>query len=204
MRPTLIALVVLGAAAPACKRTPPPPPLPECRDGLSREDLLRLRRAAQSGKDPCPDLATPKLVLDATGVSVDGKLVVPPAELPTNRPQNIAPLFQALQGRVRLWKQLHAGETFVPSIDVTAAPDADAVAGASVVRTVAWAGFTRFHLTSGDIVVDFDYATPRPPGAPTGTIEHVQPTGNFHDMAKAIADEVAKAPKDPITFDRGS
>ena len=198
----LLAMTVLGA----CKRTPPTPP-PACRDDLSRADVMRLQQRAREGADPCPELASPKLVVDAHGVSLDGAIVVAPGDLPSRRAENIAPLFQKLEGRRRLWKQIHPGETFTPSVDLVVAPEIGANEGASVVRSAAWAGFDAIHLKSGDVSVDFAYATPRPPGAPPEEgLVHVHPSGTFHDTAKSIQDELAKAGAGThrVAFDRGT
>jgi len=197
MRTTLAVALVALALAPACKKTPPPPPTPACREGLPREDVQRLRNLVRNGTDPCPNLPTPKIAVDASGVTVDGTLLVPASAIPSARPQNVAPLFQALEGRGRLWKQLHAGQTFAPLVDLTVAPDIGAMIAANAVRSIAWGGFAKFHLTCGDLTGDFEYAPPRPPGAPPQDVLRLSPEGNFHDLAKTVLDA-----KRPVSFER--
>ena len=207
MRITLpLSLVLAATLLGACKRTPPAP-LPSCRDDLARPDVMRLQQRAREGADPCPELAAPKIEVDAQGVSLDGVVVVAPSELPSRRAENIAPLFQKLEGRRHLWKQIHPGETFAPKVDLVVAPEIGGNEGASVVRSAAWAGFDAIHVKSGDVTVDFAYATPRPPGAPPEEgLVHVHPSGTFHDTAKAIQDELAKAGagKHRVAFERGT
>ncbi len=199
-RLVVLALLLLAA----CKHDEPKPEPPACRDDLPRLDVMRLQQLARSGDNPCPDLPTPKIVLDSRGVSVDGAVVVAPQDLPRGRPQNITSLFQSFEGRRRLWRELHPGETFAPKVTFTAEPGADAVAGASVIRSVAWSGFTKIHLVAGDATVDFDSPTPRPPGAPEDKdIVRLHTTGTMHDLAQDVATAVA-AGKHEFSFERGS
>jgi hypothetical protein len=196
----LAVLAVLATGAASCKRPPKPAP-PQCGDDLSRADVTYLQQQVQRGNDPCPDLATPKVTVDARGVGVDGRLVVLSKDVPSARARNIASLFQTLVGRRRLWRELHPGALFEPELTLTASAGVSAVAGASVVRSAAWAGFHKVHLASGDVVVDFDYATPLPPGAPSeDRVVYVAPTGTFHDVAKAI--RAAHPGGRPVSFDR--
>jgi len=197
MRKTLAVAVIALALAPACKKTPPPRPTPACREGLPREDVQILRNIVRNGTDPCPNLPTPKISVDASGVTVDTTLLAHASDIPSTRSQNVAPLFQALEGRSRLWKQLHTGQTFAPLVDLTVAPDVAAMVAANAVRSIAWGGYTKFHLTCGDVTGDFEYAPPRPPGAPPQDVLHVSPEGTFHDLAKTLVDA-----KRPISFER--
>lgn len=198
----LAAALVLVAFAAGCKKTPKPS-APACRDDVSHDAMLAMQERVRAGADPCPNLATPRLLLDARGVILDDVLLVPSIDLPVKDVENIKPLFQALAGRRRLWRQLHPGGVFAPLVDLHADTGASAVEGASVLRSAAWAGFDRFHLVSGDAAVVFDYATPRPPGAPPlAGVFHLKPTGTFHAAVTAVATELAAHPNErTISFD---
>lgn len=200
-------LVVALACVTGCKREEKAS-MPKCSDDLARNDVMRLQGAARSGTDPCPELTAPKISLDAHGLSVDGTVKVAAADLPTSTPQNIAPVFQSFVGKRRLWKQIHPGETFSAKVDFESAPDASAVAGASVMRSIAWAGYEKIHLVAGDVTVDFECVTPKPPGAPPDAdVVRVKTSGTMHDLANAVKAELAKPAahgKWQISFDRSS
>ncbi|HEY1959577.1 MAG TPA: hypothetical protein VGH28_28400 [Polyangiaceae bacterium] len=204
MRRILLAVVGLALAC-ACRREEKTP-LPKCSDDVPRSDVVRLQGAVRSGVDPCPELRTPKVVLDSHGVTVDGMVKVAPADLPAQTPENIAPLFQTFVGKRRLWKEIHPGEKMLTQVELDAAPDASAVAGASVMRSIAIAGYPTIHLVSGDVTIDFDCTVPRPPGAPDDAeIIRIHTTGTMHDLANAVKDALAKPstqPKREIAFGR--
>lgn len=205
MRRIFILAAILCVAA--CKREEKAS-MPKCSDDLARNDVMRLQGAARSGTDPCPELTAPKLLLDAHGLSVDGTIKVAAADLPTSTPQNIAPLFQSFVGKRRLWKQIHPGESFSAKVNFDAAPDSSAVAGASVMRSIAWAGYEKIHLVAGDVTVDFECVTPKPPGAPQDTdVVRVKTAGTMHDLANEVKAELDKPgahAKKQISFDRSS
>lgn len=204
---TIVTCAVAALALGACKHAPKPAP-PSCTAGASHADVGFLQEELRNGTDPCPDLPTPKVALDAHGVSVDNVLVVPPQDVPSGRAQNIAALFDLLQGHRRLWRQIHPGGKFAPLVDLGMSPDESAVAAASVIRSVAWAGFPKMHLHTGDATVDFEFETPRPPGAPQDPgLVRVDPTGTAQDLAKSIEAELAKPTdhlKHAIAFGRAT
>jgi hypothetical protein len=83
------------------------------------------------------------------GVVLDGHVIVPPAELPAGQGRRVDALFADLRSDRDLWKRIHPGREFGPTLDVTLAGDTGAVPAASVLQSASLAGYSSMRIHAG-------------------------------------------------------
>lgn len=159
--PMVVLLVLTTALACSNKKKPTTDSLP--LDEVSRDDVMREQKQIQSGEVLGQLLMAPKIELDYRGITVNGRLVAPTSELDTTKLVRIQKVFEWLKGMRDHWKTIHPGEDFHGLIELDAAPEADALAGESLIETAAVAGYPRVRLKIEEIAWDAMLTTPRPP-----------------------------------------
>lgn len=150
--------VVVAFLTCGCKK-PPTDDKPEA----TADQLYAEQERIQKGEVVGEPLRAPKVVVDATRVTVNGHLVVTRSELgvPDWRVQK---LFSWAKGLREHWKMIHPGESFQAAADITLPPDCSFVEGATVAKTLAYAGYgpnQTFH--SGPLTTRIDFTVPGPP-----------------------------------------
>lgn len=159
----LVALVALGIAACSNKKKPQTDALPI--DAVSMDDLVREQKRVEAGETVGQALVVPKIELDYRGVTVNGTLVVGPSELDSTKLARVEKLHAWLRGLREHWKTIHPARAFGGLIELDAAPEADALAGESVIETAAAAGYPRVRLKIEEVAWDATLTVPLPPGA---------------------------------------
>ncbi|MEZ4226257.1 MAG: hypothetical protein R3B13_35245 [Polyangiaceae bacterium] len=152
-----LGLLLVCALVGGCSRKP------TCRGEPEQEELYRMQQQVNDGTEPCPEHLKPKIVLDASGLHLNGERVLRQEGLKVGTHTRISPLFDRLKQNREVWKMLHPGESFDASPTLELAGDADASVGGSVVTTTAFSGYPNQHLVVGGIAMDLRYDVPGPP-----------------------------------------
>jgi hypothetical protein len=150
-------LLVVAAflAIVACKKHKPETDVMPA-DSVDRDELLRETRRVAQGEDVGAALADPVIVVDARGLTVNGRtlLLSQPLTVPiteSKRLMRIDEEFNWLEGLREHWKEIHAGTNFPGNAEVTLADDTSLRVADSVLQTAAVAGFPNVHVTSGGV-----------------------------------------------------
>jgi hypothetical protein len=169
----------------SCKKSPAATGSPKasCRVATSAEDLYRLQERVQRGENVCPELSAPNIRVMREAVHLDGEPLS--GSVPAALTSRFEPLYEKLKLGRELWLQIHPGETFRPSTAINVDPGVTALAGASIVRTAALAGYPEVELRSKELILRFSYAfpsreaqpkqRPEPPSAPWGKVDDTPP-----------------------------
>jgi hypothetical protein len=128
---------------------------PECRDGIGKQEVTRIRDLAKRGAAPCPELERPSLKLGAKGLELNGHVLATKADLPASGPpRSIDALWLQLQRSRALWRRVHPGETFNPLVEFEVAEETDFLAAASVFVTARAAGYPRARVACGAVTFE--------------------------------------------------
>src|SRR5258708_11531208 len=125
--PLLLAIVVCLAS---CKKRSPTDTLPA--DEATQDDMLAEMKRVEKGESVGEALRGPKVVLDARGVVVNERVVVPAAEIDAKGGASIDKLRTWLKGLREHWKTIHPGQDLDAWIDLTV-PGTTPAAGALAV-----------------------------------------------------------------------
>jgi hypothetical protein len=138
---------------------------PDEHDVMTR-DLLLKEQKAKSGSQPdlCDGLRAPRVTMkeEITITAIEKKHVVGHrADLPANEMKRIEKLYVRLKDYREHYKQLNPGATFTPVVDVEIDPTIETPRAASLFATIAFAGYTKIHLRTGDVAIDFNWSVPQ-------------------------------------------
>jgi hypothetical protein len=190
-----LVLLTLAVSAASCQK-------PKCRGELDRDDLRRLQKLTEDGKDPCPEHLHPSISAGKDGVKLGDRLLVREAP-PDGRVLRLDALFRELKENREIWKQLHPGDRFMAEPVVRIDPACSAALGASTLASVAFSGYPKIHLVSGAFELDFDYAVPGPPRPdapmPREIYVYWRGAGNYH--AQLREGEILVADVERSSFD---
>src|SRR5215212_4455483 len=79
--------------------------------------------------------------------------------------KRIETLYVRLKDYREHYKQLVPGTPFAPQLDVEIDPTIETSRAASLFATMAFAGYTKMHLRTGDVTIDFNWFVPGPPAS---------------------------------------
>lgn len=151
-------LLPLAVATLSCSREP------KCHGEVDGDEIRRMEKLVEQGKEPCPKHLAPEIVLDDRGIELNGRRIVGRHGLPVDGvPRKIPPLFDELKRNREKWKIVHPGRSFDATAQIEIPPETDFVTGASVIVTAAFAGFPRSSVRSGGIALTIQYDVPGPP-----------------------------------------
>ncbi|MCC6662933.1 MAG: hypothetical protein IT375_04270 [Polyangiaceae bacterium] len=161
--PWLPLVLALGA----CQRAP------RCDGEPDDRDLERMRDLIESGKEPCPEHLRPQIVLDRSGLTLNGKRLMAREAI---APGRIAPLFSALKQNRETWKMTHPGRSFDARPKLSIDPETETWLAASVMASTAFAGYPDQQLRVGQLDLFVPYAVPGPPqpDAPPAVALHLE------------------------------
>lgn len=146
----LVALVALSLALSGCSKNKTrarPDRQASSEREISKDQLFDESKRIAAGEKVGADLATPAIVVSPTEIKVNGT-VVSDATLPTGAPARVQALRAWLKDDREHYKMLYPNVEFPGHAAVQIDPATDAVAGMSVVHTVAAAGYDQT-LTTG-------------------------------------------------------
>jgi hypothetical protein len=130
-------------------------------DKVEHAKLLKEQKQVNAGETVGERLRTPKVVLDAKDVTINGRKVASRSEL--SAIANVDPIFQWAKGLREHWKSLYPSHDFDPGADVTFPSDASYVEGAALLTTIAHAGFgDNLNARMGTLTVRLTYDIARP------------------------------------------
>jgi hypothetical protein len=135
--------------------------------GVDRDTMLKLQKGLERNEALCSELGAPRVSVSGLDVVLTGpagdRPVTKRADLSTEAPARIDPLFNRLKSYREMWKMLHPGQDFPGRADFTFDPNLEAVRAISVMLTTGFAGFPFARVTSGTATLDFTMFLPHPP-----------------------------------------
>jgi hypothetical protein len=139
---------------------------PDQHDVMTQDQLLKEQKAkAKSQPDLCEGLRSPKVTMkeEITITAIEKKHVVGHrADLPATEMKRIDTLFVRLKDYRDHYKQLVPGVSWTPIIDVEIDPTIETPRAASLFTTIAFGGYPKIHLRTGDVTLDFTWYVPGP------------------------------------------
>ncbi len=139
---------------------------PDEHDVMTQDQLMKEQKAkSKSQPDLCEGLRAPRVTMkeEITITAIEKKHVVGHrADLPDNAMKRIEKLYVRLKDYREHYKQLNPGAAWSPVVDVEIDPTLESVRAASLFTTMAAAGFTKFHLRTGDVTIDFTWMSSQP------------------------------------------
>ncbi len=160
LRSLHLALVVLSLVNCKSKRVDDQP-----ADLVTRDDLLKEQKRIDNGETVGQALQAPKVVVDAQQVSINGSRVSPRTDLESGgKIKKVETVFAWAKGLKEHWKSIHPSQDFVPGADVTLPDDIAFADGASVIMTLAFAGYPNAMVVrAGDATAVINVSVPPPP-----------------------------------------
>jgi hypothetical protein len=151
-------MLSLAVATTSCSREP------KCHGAADSDEIRRMQKLVEQGKDPCPMYLAPKIAVDQRGVELNGRRISGHPVLPIDgAPGKIPALFAELKMNREAWKTVHPAMSFDATAHIDIPAETDFAAGASAILTAAFAGYPRSRVRSGGVDLALDYDVPRPP-----------------------------------------
>lgn len=141
----------------------------QCYGEIEKDDLYKMQQLIQEGKEVCTENHAPKIEVSFSGIVLNGRTIAPWSVLPEGEAKKVAPLFDELKELREIWKQLHPALRFDPDTTVEIAGDIDALAGVGILLSIAYAGYPRMRVRSGEVKFDAYWAVPMPPNPDADT-----------------------------------
>lgn len=155
-------------------------------DQVDQKTLMKEQTRAGNGEIIGKPLLSPKVVVDAQQVSINGYRVGPRTDLESGgKAVRVASVYDWAKGLREHYKTIHPGEDFTPAADVTLPDDMAFADAVSLLDTLAFAGYADgLVVHSGDVTAHINIAVPAParadfdaPAAPTPSIVELWSTG---------------------------
>ena len=112
-----------------------------------------------------------KVVVGPQDATINGHRVASRGDVDPGAMKRIDPVFAWAKGMREHWKTIHPGQDFVSRADVTFPADLTLAAGASLLGSLAFAGYpvgVTIHCGDGSMVFDYSVSGPPPPTADGG------------------------------------
>jgi hypothetical protein len=142
---------------------------PDQHDVMTVDQLTKEQKArAKSQPDLCEGLRAPRVTMkeEITITAIEKKHVVGHrADLPATEMKRIDTLFIRLKDYQNHYKQLVPGAPWTPIVDVEIDPTIETPRAASLFTTIAFGGYPKIHLRTGDVTLDLTWFVPGPPPA---------------------------------------
>ncbi len=145
---------------------------------LTEEQRYEFQVLIDDGKKPCPGWTEAMVrIEDGKGLSLNGKLIVPVAKLPTKGLGRVAPLFKRLKKFRRRWKSFQPNKPFKGTLRIEAGDKTKSLAAISALHEASLAGYVKTRIETSQVGVDFDALIPHAPGqeAPPLRVLYVEP-----------------------------
>jgi hypothetical protein len=190
----IFALAGVVALSGACKGKPT-----DDRPDADLDQILREQARVQKGETVGEPLRAPKVVVGPADITVNGYRVTARSDLEPKL-KRVDAVFDWAKGLREHWKQIHVGQSFDPRVDITLPEDLNLAAGASLVQTLAFAGFApSITVHSGSASLTFDAFVPQAPSAaptpPQTTMQACRPSAW---QARGATPTVRRDPANPF------
>lgn len=161
-----LTLVFLAVSLAGCtsKKTDDRPIDPDL--GIDRRDLLKEQKRVANGEVVGELLRAPTVLVDPQGISINGYRVAGREALDSDgKLKRVDKVFDWARGLHEHWKGIHPESNFEPAANVSLPADTKFTDGASLLTTLAFAGFPS-HMTVhvGDASTTLSIMVPSPPG----------------------------------------
>lgn len=142
---------------------------PDQHDVMTQDQLLKEQKArAGSQPDLCEGLRAPKVTMkeEITITAIEKKHIVGHrADLPATEMKRVETLYVRLKDYRDHYKQLVPGQPWNPTIEVEIDPTIETPRAASLFTTIAFGGYPRMKLRTGDVTLDLTWFVPGAPPA---------------------------------------
>ena len=130
---------------------------------LTTDEMLREQKRVEAGEIVGAPLVSPQLLLDARGISVNGRLVATLTSIDASRLARVTELARWLSGLREHWKVVHPAQSFEGKIDLQVDPETPTFVVASTLVTAAYAGFPSQTVRTKGILWEGRVEVPGPP-----------------------------------------
>lgn len=138
-------------------------------DQVPEKTLEAEKQLVREGKEVGVALRLPRVVVDAGRVRVNGYDVAPRSSIDAVAVRDSQPLRKWLRGLREHWKAVHNQRTDIDELATVTVPgDMSLVEGASLLRTLAYAGYPDVEVHCDDVTVGLDYRVKGPPAPDDG------------------------------------